>query len=70
MFLIKKLDDFLKVGRETLEGAIYRVAQFEADEQGVSTTWLDVAGDGGGSDGPSYGGFLGRFSLCDGVRHR
>ena len=24
------------------------MAQLEADEQGVSTTWLDVAGDGGG----------------------
>ena len=63
MFLIKKLDDFLKVGRETLEGAISRLAQFEADEQGESTTWLDVAGDGGGSDGPSYGGFFGQIFL-------
>ena len=29
----------------TLEGTFPRVAQLEADEQGVSTTWRDVAGD-------------------------
>ena len=48
MFLIKSLDDLLKVSGATLEGTVPRVAQFEADEQGVSSTWLDVAGEGGG----------------------
>ena len=48
MFLIKSLDDLLKVGGATLEGTVPRVAQLEADEQGVSTTGLDVAGEGGG----------------------
>ena len=48
MFLIKSLDDLLKVSGATLEGTVPRVAQLEADEQDVSTTWLDVAGDGGG----------------------
>ena len=48
MFLVKSLDDLLKVSGATLEGTVPRVAQLEADEQDVSTTWLDVAGDGGG----------------------
>ena len=43
--------DRLKVGGETLEGTVPRVAELEAEEQGVSTTWLDVAGDGGGERG-------------------
>ena len=51
MFLIKTLDDLLKVSGATLEGTVPRVAQLEADEQDVSTTWLDVAGDGGGEWG-------------------
>ena len=53
MFLIKCLDYLLKVSGATLEGTVPRVAQLEADEQGVSTTWLDVAGDGGGEGGGS-----------------
>ena len=48
MFLIKSLDDLLKVSGTTLKGTVPRVAQLEADGQDVSTTWLDVAGDGGG----------------------
>ena len=48
MFLIESLDDLLKVSGATLEGTVPRVAQLEADEQDVSTTWLDVAGEGGG----------------------
>ena len=48
MFLIKSLDDLLMVSGATLEGTVPRVAQFEAGEPGVSTTWPDVAGDGGG----------------------
>ena len=51
MFLIKSLDDLLKVSGVTLEGTLPRVAQLEADEQDVSTTWLYVAGDGGGEGG-------------------
>ena len=51
MFLIKSLDDLLKVSGATLEVTVPRVAQFQADEQDVSTTWLDVAGDGGGERG-------------------
>ena len=51
MFLIKSLDDLLKVSGTTLEGTVPRVAQLEADAQDVSTTWLDVAGDGGGEGG-------------------
>ena len=51
MFLIKSLDDLLKVSGATLEGTVHRVAQLEADEHDVSTTWLDVAGDGGGEEG-------------------
>ena len=51
MFLIKCLDDLLKVSGATLEGTVPRVAQLEADEQDVSTTWLDVAGDGGEEEG-------------------
>ena len=51
MFLIKSLDDLLKVSGAILEGTVPRVAQLEADEQDVSTTWLDVAGDGGGEGG-------------------
>ena len=47
MFLIKSLDDLLKVSGATLESSVPRVAQLEEDERGVSTTWLDVAGDGG-----------------------
>ena len=35
----------------TLEGTVPRVAQFEVDEQGVSTTCLDVVVDGGGEEG-------------------
>ena len=48
MFMIKSLDDLLKVSGATLEGTVPRVAQLEEDEQDVSTTWLGVAGDGGG----------------------
>ena len=48
MFLIKNLDDLLKVSGATLEGTVPRLAQLEADQQDVSTTWLDVAGDGMG----------------------
>ena len=51
MFLIKSLDDLLKVSGATLEGTVPRVAQLETDGQDVSTTWLDVAGDGGGDCG-------------------
>ena len=51
MFLIKSLDDLLKVSEATLEGTVPRVAQLEADEQYVSTTWLDVARDRGGEGG-------------------
>ena len=51
MFLIKSLDDLLKVSGATLEGTVPRAAQLDADEQGVSTTSLDVAGDGGGEEG-------------------
>ena len=51
MFLIKSLDDLLKVSGATLEGTVPRVEQLEADEQDVSTTWLDLAGDGGGEGG-------------------
>ena len=36
MFLIKSLDDLLKVSGATLEGTVPRVAQLEADEQDVS----------------------------------
>ena len=66
MFLIKSLDDLLKVGGTTLECTVPRVAQLEADEQGVSTTWLNIAVDGGWEEGRgvSYGGLfesLGRF---------
>ena len=43
MFLIKSLDDLLKVSGATLEGTVPIVAQFDA----VSTTWLDEEGDGG-----------------------
>ena len=45
MFLIKSLDELLKVSGATLEGTVPRVAQLEADVQGVSTTYRDVAGD-------------------------
>ena len=48
MFLIKSLDDLLKESGAALEGTVPRVAQLEADEPGVSTTWMDVARDGGG----------------------
>ena len=51
MFFIKSLDDLLKVSGTTLEGTVPRGAQLEADEPGVSTTWLNVAGDGGGEGG-------------------
>ena len=51
MFVIKSLDDLLKVSGATLEGTVPRVAQLEADEQDVSTTWLDVARDGGRKGG-------------------
>ena len=51
MFLIESLDDLLKVSCSTLEGTVPRVAQLQADEPGVSTTWLDVAEDGGGEGG-------------------
>ena len=46
MFLVKSLYEVLKVSGATLEGTLPRVAQLEADKQDVSTTWLDVAGDG------------------------
>ena len=42
MFLIESLDDLLQVSGATLEGPVPRVAQLEADEQGVSATWLDM----------------------------
>ena len=45
MLPIKILDDLLKVSGATLEGTVPRVAQLEADEQGVSTAWLEIAGD-------------------------
>ena len=48
MFFIKSLNDLLKVSGATLEGTVPRVAQLEADEQDVSSTCLDVAGDRGG----------------------
>ena len=51
MFLTESLDDLVKVSGATLEGTLPRVAQSEADEQSVSTTWLDAAGDGGGERG-------------------
>ena len=51
MFLFKSLYDLLKVSGATLEGTVPRVAQLKADEQDVSTTCLDVAGDGGGEGG-------------------
>ena len=51
MFVFESLDDLLKVSGATLEGTVPRVAQLEADEQDVSTTWLDRAGDGGGEGG-------------------
>ena len=51
MFLFKSLDYLLKVSGATLEDTVPRVAQLEADEQDVSTAWLDVAGDGGGEGG-------------------
>ena len=51
MFLIKNLDDLLKVSGATLEGTVPRVAQLEADEQVVSTSCLDISGDGGGEWG-------------------
>ena len=51
MLLIKSLDDLLKVGGATLEFTVPRLSLYESDEQGVSTTWLDVAGDGGGKRG-------------------
>ena len=54
MFLIKSLDDLLKVSLATLEGTVPRVAQLEADEQDVPTTWLDVARDEGGEFGGNY----------------
>ena len=40
------------------------MTQLEADEQGVSTTWLDVAGDDGREEGGGYHrvNSLGRFS--------
>ena len=50
MFLIKILDDLLRVSGATLKGSVPRAAQLDADEQGVSTTSLDVAGDGGGEE--------------------
>ena len=51
MFLIKSLYDLLKVSGATLEGTVPRVAQLEADEPGVSTTWLVVALDAGREGG-------------------
>ena len=54
MFLIKSLDDLLKVSGATLKGTVHRVEQLEADELGVSTTWLDVAVGGGGEGGGSF----------------
>ena len=53
------------MGGATLEGTVVpREAQLEADEQGVSTIWLNVAGDGGGEEGGGYlmVNSLGRFS--------
>ena len=66
MFLIESLDDLLKESGATLEGTVPRVAQLEADEPGVSTTWPDVAGDGGGEGGwgcraQSYERLLGKL---------
>ena len=51
MFLIKSLDDLLKVSGATLYGTVPRVAQLEADEHGVSATWLYAARDGSGEGG-------------------
>ena len=48
MFSIKSLDDLRKVGGGSSEGTVPKVAQLEAHEQGVSTTWLNAAGDAGG----------------------
>ena len=39
------------VSGATLESTFPRIPQLEADEQGMSTTWLYVAGDGGGEEG-------------------
>ena len=47
MLFIKSLDDLLKESGATLEGTVPRVAQLKADKLGVSTSWLDVAGDRG-----------------------
>ena len=58
--MIKSLDDLLKVSGATSEGTVPRVTQFEADEQGVSTSWLYVAGDGDG-DGEVGGGLLAKL---------
>ena len=55
MFLVKSLDDLLKESGATLQDIVPRVADkqinWEADKLGVSTTCLDVAGDGGGEEG-------------------
>ena len=51
MFLVKSLDDLLKVSGATLEGTVPRVAQLEADKQDLSNTRLDVGVDGGGEGG-------------------
>ena len=44
MFLIKSLNDLLKVGSATLEGTIPRVAQLEADEQLGNVNYLAGCG--------------------------
>ena len=45
------MDDFFNLGLATLEVTVPRVAQLEADEQGLLTTWLDEAVDGGREEG-------------------
>ena len=62
MFLIKSLDDLLKVSGATLEDTVPGVPQLEADEQDVSTTWPDVAGDGGGEEDGDFRAL--RWNVC------
>ena len=60
---MKSLDDLLKESGATLEGTEPRVAQLEADEMGLSTTWLDLAGDGGREGGTMMGTFARKFGI-------
>ena len=49
---VKSVDDFFNLSLATLEVTVPRVAQLEADEQGLLlTTWLDEAVDGGREEG-------------------